>query len=50
MAEGLTARIVAAEKVRDQILAVPVERRDFARLHGVLAALDFNTKLLEGSI
>ena len=50
MAEGLTARIVAAEKVRDQILAVPVEHRDFARLHGVLAAIDFNTKLLEGSI
>ena len=50
MAEGLTARIVAAKQVRDQILAVPVERRDFARLHGVLAAIDFNTKLLEGSI
>ena len=50
MTEGLTARIVAAEKVRDQILAVPVERRDFARLHGVLAAIDFNTKLLEGSV
>ena len=50
MAEGLTARIVAAKKVRDQILAVPVEHRDFARLHEVLAAIDFNTKLLEGSI
>ena len=50
MTEDLTARIIAAEKVRDQILAVPVERRDFARLHGVLAAIDFNTKLLEGSV
>ena len=50
MAEGLTARIAAANKVRDHILAVPVEHRDFARLHEVLAAIDFNTKLLEGSI
>lgn len=49
MAEGLTARIAAASKLRDQILAVPVEHRDFARLHEVLAALDFNIKLLEGS-
>ena len=50
MAEGLTARIVAAEKVRDQILAVPVEHRDFARLHEVLDAIAHNTALLEGNI
>ena len=50
MSEGLTARIAAAVIVRDQILATPLESRDMSRLHDVLAAIDHNKRLLEGSI
>lgn len=50
MDEALTARINAALCLLDILQEVPLTYRDFHRVNKVRESVEFNTKLLEGSI
>lgn len=50
MDEALTARISAATELLTTLQEVPLTYRDFYRVNKVRESIEFNTKLLEGSI
>lgn len=50
MDEALTARISAATELLTTLQEVPLTYRDFHRVNKVRESIEFNTKLLEGSI
>lgn len=50
MDEALTARISAATELLTTLQEVPLACRDFHRVNKVRESIEFNTKLLEGSI
>ena len=50
MDEALTARISAATELLTTLHEVPLTYRDFHRVNKVRESIEFNTKLLEGSI
>lgn len=50
MEAGLVARIEKAEKLLSELIEIPLDDRDWARINAVYDSISHNNKILKGAI